>query len=223
MENIQIKPRKGDSLEYGIFEECFKLLQKPVGATMEIGVRDGFGSTVIIDAFRTCFPNNAPLVHIGVDPYGNIEYNGADNLKGVRYDYTNEMKQDMLVYMSKFYPEFNFVCLDDKEFFQKFSNGYPIYKEQKTLINQYDLVHLDGPHDTESVIQEVEYVRVRAAEQCFIVLDDCQTYNLKKVAELAGQTTPGVIPNERHLFNLVYEGERKAVLSNFRVDKQMID
>jgi len=80
-------------------------------------------------------------------------------------------------------------------------------------------VHLDGPHDTESVIQEVDYVRVRAADQCFIVLDDCQTYDLKKVAELAGQTTPGVIPNKSHIFNLVYEGERKAVLSNFHIDK----
>lgn len=221
MEPIQIKARQGDSLEYGIFEECIKLLENPVGATMEIGVRDGFGSTVIIDAWRTRFPDGRPLVHLGVDPFGNIEYNGADTLKNVRYDYTNEMKQDMLVYMSKFYPEFHFINLDDKEFFARFVNGYPIYREQKILINQYDLVHLDGPHDTESVIEELNYVRVRAAKQCFIVLDDCQTYNLKKCEEAVSRTSDGVLPNPQHNFRLVYEGERKAVLSNFHIDNKI--
>jgi len=221
MENIQIKHRKGDSLEYGIFEECIKLLNNPVGATMEIGVRDGFGSAVIINAWRNRFSGSRPLVHFGVDPYGNISYNGADNLKGVRYDYTNEMKQDMLIYMSKFYPEFHFINLDDKEFFGRFVNGYPIYRNEKILINQYDLIHLDGPHDTESVVQEVDFVRVRAAKECFIVLDDCQTYDLKKVVSIASNTKEGVVPNKSYNFNLVYEGERKAVLSNFHIDNNL--
>jgi hypothetical protein len=52
MANIEIKERKGDSLEYGIFEECLKFIKDPVGATIEVGVRDGFGSKVIIDAWR---------------------------------------------------------------------------------------------------------------------------------------------------------------------------
>jgi len=217
MASIEIKERKGDSLEYGIFEECIKLLNNPVGATMEIGVRDGFGSQVIIDAWRLHKPNT-PLVHIAVDPYGNIDYNGADNIIKVKYDYTDEMKRDMLVYMSRYYPEFYFVNLDDKEFFQKFVNGYPIYKEQKTLINQYDLVHLDGPHDTQSVMDEIDFVRVRAAKRCCIVLDDCQAFNLNKVADYAGTTKDGVIANQQHNFKLSYHGERKAVLTNFGID-----
>lgn len=223
METIQIKPRKGDSLEYGIFEECIKLLEKPIGATMEIGVRDGFGSSVIIDAWRSRFSDTTPLVHIGIDPFGNIQYNGADNLKNVKYDYTNEMKQDMLVYMSKFYPEFHFVCLDDKEFFQKFVNGYPIYREEKILINKFDLFHLDGPHDTESVIQELDFCTVRAADQCCIVLDDVNAFDLDKcVAHVEAQKS-GVILNKSSIFQLSYHGERKAVLTNFGVDKKMSD
>jgi len=219
MANIEIKERKGDSLEYGIFEECFKLIKNPVGATLEVGVRDGFGSQVIIDAFRKLH-GKIPHVHFGLDPYGNIDYNGADDLKNVKYDYTNEMKQDMLQYMSSFYPEFNFICLDDKEFFQKFPNGYPIYREKKILINEYDLIHLDGPHDTESVIIELDYFRVRAAEQWCIVIDDQKAFNREKVTEHMAKMQEGVLPNERHNFKLMYLGERKAVFMNFTVDKE---
>lgn len=219
MENIKIKERKGDSLEYGIFETCLSFIKKPIGATLEVGVRDGFGSKVIIDAWRKLH-EGTELVHIGLDPYGNIDYNGADNLKNVKYDYTNDMKQDMLQYMSAFYPEFNFVCLDDREFFAKFVNGYPIYREKKILINKYDLIHLDGPHDTDSILEEINYFTVRAADECCIVLDDCQAFDLQRVVEHVGKTKEGVVPNERHLFKLAYQGERKAVLMNFEVDKE---
>lgn len=220
MVNIESKERQGDSLEYDIFEECIKLLQEPVGATMEIGVRDGFGSKVIIDAWRKIRPNDS-LVHIGLDPYGNIDYNGADNLKNVKYDYTNEMKQDMLVYMSKFYPEFHFVNLDDKEFFNKFVNGYPIYKNKKTLIHRYDLIHLDGPHDTESVLEEIKWFLPRAAKRCCIVIDDCNAFNLEKIQEYCDQFT--CLDNPHCKFQLSYHGERKVVFTNFGVDKEMTD
>jgi len=221
MENIEIKERQGDSLEYGIFEECIKLLENPVGATMEIGVRDGFGSKVIIDAWRKIRPGDS-LVHIGLDPYGNIDYNGADNLKKVKYDYTNDMRQDMLIYMSKFYPEFHFVNLDDTEFFTKFVNGYPIYKEEKIMIKYYDLVHLDGPHDTDSVIKEMKWFLPRAADKCCIVLDDCQAFDLDKV-QVEAESYQCLDNPKNCKFKLNYVGERKAVFTNFSVDKEMTD
>lgn len=218
MENIEIKERKGDSLEYGIFEECIKLLKNPIGTTMEIGVRDGFGSKVIIDAWRAQKPNT-PLVHIGLDPYGNIDYNGADNLKNVKYDYTNDMKQDMLIYMSKFYPEFHFVNLDDKEFFNRFVNGYPVYKEEKIMIKRYDLVHLDGPHDTDSVIEEMKWFLPRAADQCCIVIDDQKSFDLDKV-QMETENYKCLDNPENCKFKLSYLGERKAVFTNFGVDNK---
>jgi len=218
MANIEIKERQGDSLEYGIFEECIKLLDKPIGCTMEIGVRDGFGSKVIIDAWRKIRPGD-PLVHIGLDPYGNIDYNGADNLIKVKYDYTNDMRQDMLVYMSKFYPEFHFVNLDDKEFFNKFVNGYPIYREEKILIKRYDLVHLDGPHDTESVIDEMKWFLPRAADKCCIVIDDQKAFNLDKVQREI-ENFKCLDNPENCKFKLNYLGERKAVFTNFSIDNK---
>lgn len=218
MANIEIKERQGDSLEYGIFEECLKLIKDPVGATIEVGVRDGFGSKVIIDAWRRIH-GTKPLVHLGLDPYGNIDYNGADNLTNVKYDYTNEMRQDMLVYMSKFYPEFNLINLDDKEFFSKFVNGYPIYREEKILIHKYDLVHLDGPHDTDSVLNEIKWFLPRAAKQCCIVIDDQKAFNLQQIIDFTDTFT--CLDNKDYCkFKLQYLGERKAVFMNFDVDKE---
>ena len=218
MANIEIKERKGDSLEYGIFETCLSFIKEPVGTTMEVGVRDGFGSKVIIDAWRKLH-GKSPLVHLGLDPYGNIDYNGADDLKNVKYDYTNDMKQDMLQYMSAFYPEFHFVNLDDKEFFSKFVNGYPIYREEKIMIRKYDLVHLDGPHDTDSVLNEIKWFLPRAAKQCCIVIDDQKAFDIQKIIDFTSNFT--CLDNPDYCkFKLQYLGERKAVFMNFEVDKE---
>jgi hypothetical protein len=40
---------EGDSKEYEVFEEAIKQLTNPIGATVEIGVRRGMGSKMIID------------------------------------------------------------------------------------------------------------------------------------------------------------------------------
>jgi hypothetical protein len=61
---------EGDSKEYEVFEEAIKQLTNPIGATVEIGVRRGMGSKLIIDSFRKHHPN-VKLNHLGIDPYGN--------------------------------------------------------------------------------------------------------------------------------------------------------
>jgi hypothetical protein len=48
---------EGDSKEYEVFEEAIKQLTNPIGATVEIGVRRGMGSKLIIDSFRKHHPN----------------------------------------------------------------------------------------------------------------------------------------------------------------------
>jgi hypothetical protein len=96
---------EGDSLEYEVFEQAIKQLKNPVGATVEIGVRRGMGSKLIIDSFRKHHPN-VKLNHLGIDPYGNIEYNPMEAHKNIRLDYTNEMKRDAVLDFTKDYPEF---------------------------------------------------------------------------------------------------------------------
>jgi hypothetical protein len=146
---------EGDSKEYEVFEEAIKQLTNPIGATVEIGVRRGMGSKLIIDSFRKHHPN-VKLNHLGIDPYGNIEYNPMEAHKNIRLDYTNDMKRDAILDFTKDYPEFHLVCLEDTEFFKRFSDGYPVYDQYKIMLSKYDLIHFDGPHDLGSVLNEVK-------------------------------------------------------------------
>jgi hypothetical protein len=91
---------EGDSKEYEVFEEAIKQLTNPIGATVEIGVRRGMGSKLIIDSFRKHHPN-VKLNHLGIDPYGNIEYNPMEAHKNIRLDYTNDMKRDAILDFTK--------------------------------------------------------------------------------------------------------------------------
>ena len=105
---IKSNEPQGDSLEYDLIEQAIQFLKNPIGNTVEIGVRDGFASKLIIDAWRR--HQKTPLIHLGIDPYGDIPYNESDSSLGIDYTgYNNKMKQDMLVYMSHGYPEFNLI------------------------------------------------------------------------------------------------------------------
>ena len=191
---------QGDSKEYEFFDDAIKLLKNPIGVSVEIGVRRGMGSKSIIDAYRKYHPH-IKLNHLGIDPYGNILYRTSDNDKGGRLDYTNKMKQDALLAIIKEYPEFNFVNLEDSEFFKRYADGYPVYDFEKKLLTKYETVHFDGPHDTESVMKEVDFFLDRRPEQCVYIFDDIDTHDIDKIGE--------------HLiwngFKEFKKGERKAV------------
>ena len=193
----------GDSSEYEFFDEAIQLLKNPIGVSVEIGVRRGMGTKCIIDAYRKYHPNIS-LIHLGIDPYGNIDYRAADADKGSKLDYTNKMKQDALLAIIKDYPEFNFVNLEDLEFFKRFADGYPVYDLEKRLLTQYEVIHFDGPHDTDSVINEVNFFMERKPKQCIYILDDIYSFNIDKVGE--------------HLiwngFKEFKKGSRKAVYIN---------
>ena len=193
----------GDSLEYEFFDEAIQLLKNPIGVSVEIGVRRGMGTKCIIDAYRKYHPS-IQLKHLGIDPYGNILYRTSDNDKGGRLDYTNKMKQDALLAIIKEYPEFNFVNLEDSEFFKRYADGYPIYDFEKRLLTQYETVHFDGPHDTESVMNEVNFFLDRRPKQCVYIFDDIDTHDIDKIGE--------------HLiwngFKQFKKGNRKAVFIN---------
>ena len=193
----------GDSLEYEFFDEAIQLLKNPIGVSVEIGVRRGMGTKCIIDAYRKYHPS-IQLKHLGIDPYGNILYRTSDNDKGMRLDYTNKMKQDALLAIIKEYPEFNFINLEDSEFFKRYADGYPVYDFEKKLLTKYETVHFDGPHDTESVMKEVDFFLDRRPEQCVYIFDDIDTHDIDKIGE--------------HLiwngFKEFKKGKRKAVFIN---------
>ena len=193
----------GDSLEYEFFDEAIQLLKNPIGVSVEIGVRRGMGTKCIIDAYRKYHPN-IKLKHLGIDPYGDIIYRTADNDKGGRLDYTNKMKQEALLDLIKEYPEFNFINLEDSEFFKRYADGYPVYDFEKKLLTKYETVHFDGPHDTESVMKEVDFFLERRPEQCVYIFDDIDTHDIDKIGE--------------HLiwngFKEFKKGKRKAVFIN---------
>ena len=172
----------GDSLEYEFFDEAIQLLKNPIGVSVEIGVRRGMGTKCIIDAHRKYHPS-IQLKHLGIDPYGNILYRTSDNDKGGRLDYTNKMKQDALLAIIKEYPEFNFINLEDSEFFKRYADGYPVYDFEKKLLTKYETVHFDGPHDTESVMKEVDFFLERRPEQCVYIFDDIDTHDIDKIGE----------------------------------------
>lgn len=192
---------QGDSLEYEVFEKAIQRLQNPLGATVEIGVRRGLGSKLIIDNFRKYFPKLKKHYHLGIDPYGNIAYNPTEQHKNVRLDYTNTMKREALMDFAKYYPEFHMVCLEDTEFFKRYADGYPVYDEYKTMLTRYDLVHFDGPHDLLSVFNEVSFFNSRRAEQCIFVFDDILSYDHGSV--------DNVLKNLG--YHLIFSGKRKAV------------
>ena len=191
---------EGDSSNYEFFDEAIQLLKNPIGVSVEIGVRRGMGSKCIIDAYRKYHPQ-IKLVHLGIDPYGNIDYKTGDGDKGGKLDYTNNMKREALIDLTREYPEFNLVNLEDNEFFKRFTDGYPVYNDNKKLLTQYETVHFDGPHDTESVMNEVNFFIERKPAQCIYVFDDIDTHDIDNIGE--------------HLiwngFKEIKKGNRKAV------------
>ena len=190
----------GDSQEYEFLTEAVALLKSPIGVSVEIGVRQGKGSKTIIDAYRQYFPH-IHLYHLGIDPYGNILYKTADGDVGGRLDYTNTMKKNALLDFTKEYSEFHLVNLEDIEFFKRFADGYPVYNENKKLLTAYEIVHFDGPHDTESVMKEVNFFLERRPKQCVYIFDDIDTFKIDMVG--------------KHLIQLgfkeIKKGARKAI------------
>ncbi len=190
----------GDSVEYDVLADAVKMLKKPIGCSVELGVRLGLGSKTIIDAYRNYHPQTR-LVHLGIDPYGNIDYAASDSVLARKFNYDNLMKKTTLINFAEDYPEFHLVNFEDSEFFNRFADGYPIYEENKILISKYELVAFDGPHDTKSVLKEAVFFNQRKADQTVWIFDD--------ISGLKWATLENFMSKAR--FRLVKKGENKAI------------
>jgi hypothetical protein len=96
----------------------------------EIGVRDGMGSKIIMDNIK----NN--YLHIGVDPYANLNYQHYDSTGAYQFDYTDEMRDTMLNDLKPYRNagKFHLANMTDTLFM-----CHPEYNEKK-----YAFIHFDG-------------------------------------------------------------------------------
>ena len=80
---------KGDSTEYDLLEK-WSSFNCDGYKTVEIGVREGLGSKIIMDNAENY------MMHIGIDPYANLNYQHYDDSKPAQYDYTVDMRDRMI-------------------------------------------------------------------------------------------------------------------------------
>ena len=189
-----------DSSEYEILYNAAAEVKNEVpGAVIEIGSRRGGSAKIIIDAMAS--KNNTNRSMFCVDPYGNIEikctnlsttiHNPDRPIEGdpqskeivslQRFDYDFSMRNRVIpslyyyAYQAGF--NFSFFCLEDIEFFNRFADGVPVYDNFKKLENEYAFVFFDGPHDKESVLNEVIWFLQRISEGSVFVFDDVASYD----------------------------------------------
>lgn len=173
---VEILDGATDSREYDMVIEMAKMIKGVPGLTCEIGVREGGCSFKVM---KTLFENDDKRPHLGIDPYGNIDYSHWEN-KTEKLDYTNQMKlrmqKNIYLWCHLVGYEFLFFPLEDTEFFNRYSDGIPIYNEVKRIINQYALIIFDGPHTTDLVKIEFDFFKDKVPVGGVLIFDDIKQY-----------------------------------------------
>ncbi len=171
---------EGDGKEYDLLRKWTKDFDCKGYYSCEIGVRQGYGSKLIMDNVK----NN--YMHVGVDPYGELEYQHHDRTftKGwpekfrgsFSADYTNEMRDTMLKDMYEYTNSGKFVLanMTDTMFM-----CHPSWNEKT-----YAFVYLDGPHMTKDVITEAVWFANRSAPHTRIIIDDTDKMETSVIAHV---------------------------------------
>ena len=120
-----------DGIEYDILVRAVESTMGVPGLSCEIGVREGGSSRLIMD-------HSKDRIHIGIDPYGDMPYRGDEN-HVYTMDYTFEMQKRMQSNLYSSHPgQFMFFAMEDSEFFKRFSDGVPVYRDgKKIVVNEY--------------------------------------------------------------------------------------
>lgn len=195
-----------DSQEYEILVNAVAEIGNTPGAVVEIGTRRGGSAKMIIDALVNTNNNNRSMFCI--DPYGNIDYpytnkgltlhygpnavkegdpQDANITTPIKLDYDNDMRNrtipSLYYYAYNAGLNFTFFCLEDTEFFDRYSDGVPVYDEHKQLEEKYAFVFFDGPHDNKSLNLECEFFVSRAPIGAVFVFDDIGMYEHDNIVE----------------------------------------
>ena len=195
---------EGDSKDYNLLtkaaERVSKLETKQPLLTAEIGVRRGLGTKIILEYTR---PKHSELhFHIGIDPYGNLNYPHYDDSKTSVADYDSEMKKEHIKdFADK--ENYQFINMTDMKFFEKYFTGVLFYnKGAEYHLNTYHLVHFDGPHLTPAVVAETVFFAQRSVVGSIFVFDDWQKYDSQLVKNVAASFG----------FEFITNGERKMIM-----------
>ena len=190
----------GDSSEYNfITEEIQKLKLDPVVLTCEIGLRRGLGSKTIMDAVINQGVEH--YRHVAIDPYGDLKYKHYDDKDPYVCDYNDQMIMDTVRELYK-YKQFAYFEFLDEYYFETMKKGYPITINGNVYLKEtYNVVHLDGPHTSEAVQNEVNFFASRMTDNSLLIIDDYKTMNL--------QSTRWFL--QKISFEEVRKGERKLI------------
>ena len=193
---------KGDSTDYELLKKwCTTApVYNPKNRfySCEIGVREGLGSKIIMDAFKERL-KGLPYMHFGIDPYGDLEYQHIDNQQNYKWEglkqgvaptYPDEMAEQMVKDFED-YPMFNFIKMTDTEFMNE--NGH---------LDYFNFVHFDGPHMTKDVITESVWFANRSLIGTRFVFDDYPTYEMPLISKVL----------EKYDFFVIESGENKICL-----------
>jgi len=156
---------RGDSGEYDLLTKWANF-DCEGNYSCEIGVREGLGSKIIMDNIKNNF------IHIGVDPYGNLNYQHYDTSPSYTADYTDEMRDRLIEDMKPYAGKFHLANMTDTLFM-----CHPDYNEKK-----FAFVHFDGPHMTKDVLTEAVWFANRSAPRTRFVFDDHKTYSMDTIA-----------------------------------------
>jgi len=171
---------RGDSSEYELLQKWIKdykfNLNQEYILTCEIGVREGLGSKIIMDEVIT-HRTGKPYYHIGIDPYGNLNYQHYDSSRSYQADYTNEMYEQCVKDFQD-YKNFTLLKLTDIEFMKRYLDGIPTFEHSAfQLLTTYDFIHFDGPHTTKDVLREVIFFADRSKKNTKFAFDDYKLYD----------------------------------------------
>ena len=195
---------EGDSKDYNLLtqaaERVSKLESKQPLLTAEIGIRRGLGTKIILEYTR---PKDSGLhFHIGIDPYGNLNYPHYDNSEASVADYDSKMKAEHIKdFADK--DNYQFLNMTDMKFFEKYFTGVLFYnKGAEYHLNTYHLVHFDGPHMTAAVVAETVFFAQRSVVGSVFVFDDWQKYDSQLIKNVAASFG----------FEFITNGERKMIM-----------
>ena len=161
-----------DSQEYEILFNAAKNIKGVEGAVIEIGTRRGGSAKIIMDALEQ--NNDANRSMFCIDPYGNIDLEITNINASIHYPNKYELEGDPMS-LEKSFPT---------EFFKRYSDGVPVYNEQKKLENQYAFVFFDGPHTNEAVQSEIDFFIQRSPKGATWVFDDIWMYDHSKFEKI---------------------------------------